>query len=132
PRSGGAIQNSIALAIIDAVELLFFLASTWILQCKSAHDPCLPEVSGSVSDQRQAPRPAVQHLGAGVSLCAQRFSSSQQSVKFHGKFATAFAALPGIIRFRGRKQVLPHAVGAEVHGRTPTVAVAGLPKPLRP
>src|SRR5699024_1468685 len=35
--SGGAIQNCIAVGIIDAVELLFFLASTWILQCKSAH-----------------------------------------------------------------------------------------------
>ncbi|WP_300648956.1 hypothetical protein [Paenalcaligenes sp.] len=48
-------------------------------------------------------------------------------MEFHRKLATALAALAGIIRFRGRKQVLPHAVGAEVHGRTSTVAVPGLP-----
>ena len=68
--SGGAIQNCIAVGIIDAVELLFFLASTWILQCKSAHDPCLPEVSGSVSDQRQEP-PArgAAPRGRGFAMC---------------------------------------------------------------
>ena len=57
--SGGAIQNCIAVGIIDAVELLFFLASTWILQCKSAHSSWLPDAFGRVSGRKQEPRPAV-------------------------------------------------------------------------